>query len=377
MSAADDLAGQIAAFDARDDAIGLVEFLQTGGQDPEQMQIAIYQLLVAKRYQSAYIVASFSIAQGARSLLSSLALAIGGFLHRNPAHAATGIELVAAQATALESSQPQVYRHLHQDILHPALLFLMSTALPAADDQRVLEVLEILKAFSAHFRRVFDWDARVEFSLDNMRQKGLSQQALLIRLASPPARSPRDRRALVVMRELIFPNQSWSRALDVGPRIAQAMNSYGWQCDFHPLRCANLRAEAQEIVERCLQSKVDVLVFDEDIMMMALPERTDLTRGKKNLMSSNNAPATQTPYGPATGPVWNSGASPNLPERYCKCRCPFWTKTSTNQGQRCRRNPSTSAAFRASTGTGRSGYRHSAAPGYRSAQRSLTTSPTG
>ncbi|MEO5339395.1 MAG: glycosyltransferase [Magnetococcus sp. MYC-9] len=267
----------IERLDATDDTAAFIQFVQNGAHDPNDLVFAVYHLLTRLRFRSAYILASFLTERGIQNPFLSIALCIGALIIHNPAHETYGLEHLAAQADQLLAEQPAIHAHIHAEIMDPAMRHLLAIAIAHSDQTRILQLLEILKAFVPRFRGIFDWNAPVpEFSLADMQHRGRQQAPRLIRYPSPPAGRPQPRRVTVVLREFIFPDKSWSRPFDVGPRIVAAMNRYGWQTVFYPLKGNDLVAEALEIVALCRQQQTELLVLDDDILIKAMPLRSDL-----------------------------------------------------------------------------------------------------
>ncbi|MEO5350054.1 MAG: glycosyltransferase [Magnetococcus sp. YQC-3] len=268
----------IEQLDLTDNAEALIQLAQDETLNTDELIYAVYHLLGKTRLRSAYILASFLVVREIQNPFLSIALAAGGLEFRNPEHLAFALANLAPQADAMLTAQPAVYDHIQKTVVDPILTHLLAQALMQKDNAQILRILEMLKAYTPRFRAMFDWDAPVpEFSLAAMRRRGEEQKSHMLRYPQPPAGVPRQqRRVLVVLREYIFPNKSWSRPFDIGPRTLSAMNAYGWQTHFFPLKGEDMIAEANAIVELVRQEQFELLVLDDDIMLKVMPLRVDL-----------------------------------------------------------------------------------------------------
>ncbi|MBF0162733.1 MAG: glycosyltransferase family 1 protein [Magnetococcales bacterium] len=267
----------IERLDASDDVDAFMRFVQDSTHDADGLVFAVYHMLGKIRFRAAYLLATVLVERGLQNPFLSIALSLGGLIAQHPAHMAYGLEHLTRQAEVLLTEQPAVYEHVLTTVIDPAMRHLLATALANENRAQILQLLEVLKAFSPRFRTLFDWNAPIpEFSWEGARRQGQEQRAQLLHYPLPPPGKIQMRRVLVVLREFIFPDKSWSRPYDYGPRIVAAMNAYGWHTTFYPLKGVDLVAEAQEIVEACRQQDVELLVLDDDIMMKVTPLRSHL-----------------------------------------------------------------------------------------------------
>ena len=272
-----DLLDTINRLDAANEFSELSQFVRIESHNPNDLLYSVYQLLTKQRFHSAYIVALFCLEKGVQGSFLSIALCMGGLIFQKPVHVTSGLAALTYQTDVMMETQPDVYNHVYEKIIDPAMLYLVGSALAQPDSVDILKVLELLKSLTPLFRPLFDWDAPIpDVSLEDMRRRARERQSLLVQHPLPPAGTPSPRRVLVVLRALMFPNKTWSRPFDVGPRLASAMNIYGWQAEHFPLRDGGFVGMAGEIVETCQQREIELLVLDDDIMMGSMPLRASL-----------------------------------------------------------------------------------------------------
>jgi hypothetical protein len=129
-------------------------------------------------------------------------------------------------------------------------------------------VLEIYKAGSIEMRRIFDWsrDDRKPDTEEWLRQ-GRQRANLIPFSGPPPGASRRPLKALVAMRERMFPSRADSRLFDFGPLIASAMVEYGWQARYFPMSIINTVSDYTQIIARCQEEDIDILFLDDYVIL--------------------------------------------------------------------------------------------------------------
>lgn len=260
----EDYFGTIIKFDDAGDYIGLMNCVAGDRQDINIAIHAVYRLVNDNRVKAAYIIAKMFHNANIHHPILQFSLAVGGIVFNDLGDVANGNAILSAIMAQLPVDKQEV---LYNEVMAKSLFRLTEGALVAGDDAKLMRILEILKAGSPLFQRLFDL-SRVEPPYDAalMRQRG-RERAKLIEFALPPAGAPRvQRRAIVAVRNLFFPQMPNSRAFDVGPRFAKAMTSYGWNATYHPMHWADLAAEFQAVVDACVQEQADVLIFDDHVI---------------------------------------------------------------------------------------------------------------
>jgi len=258
------LAQALLLLDTEDRIDEMVRYVQEGGHQPGDMVQAIHQLLVSKALRPAYLMGMLLANAGYGNPIISVAVAAGGLLFGNAEEEARGLTALRFQTDALTEAQRA---ELYSAVLEPAAKFLLEGTLRVSDHQRMLRILEILKAGAPRFRTIFDSEAPIPaLTLDELRRQGRARSRLISH-ASPPASAPRSpRRAVVAFRELFFPNHPGSRPLDLGPRLVAAMEGYGWRPRFYGMPCRNLIEEYRSIAELCVAHEAELLVLDDNLM---------------------------------------------------------------------------------------------------------------
>lgn len=277
METTSSLLDTIDRLDALEDPAPFLQFTQDGSHDPNELVFAVYHLLTKSRFRSAFLLSAFLAEKGIHNPFISIALAVGGLLFQHAPHQTYGTTRLASQAPDLLATQPALHAHIGKHIFDPAIMHLLAVSLANSNNPQVMQVLEVVKAFSPRFRSMFDWDAPIpEFSLEDVRRRGQASQSQLIQYPKPPAGQPPPRRVLVVFRKCVFPSKPWSRLSNEGPRITAALNAYGWQADYYPLEGKDLVEEGMGIVEVCRQKQIELLFLDDDIMMKVMELRAVL-----------------------------------------------------------------------------------------------------
>ncbi|MFZ1989288.1 MAG: glycosyltransferase [Alphaproteobacteria bacterium] len=54
---------------------------------------------------------------------------------------------------------------------------------------------------------------------------------------------------------------------DIGPRFKRAIEDYGWEADYHPLRWPYAPNDYDGLIEACRESRPDVLLWDDDYIL--------------------------------------------------------------------------------------------------------------
>ena len=263
--------------DSTERAEDIVEFIQQSRPDEATMLYAINVLLASARFRAPYILAMIVAKAGTQHPMVALALATGGMIFGNTDEEARGLGSLRHLVDHLSAEQRTI---LYEKVMSPMLTGLLELYMRKSN-AHVLQILEILKAGVPPFRSIFDLDTPPPvLSLDALRRQGRERAAgKLIHYPSPPPGAPRvPRRAVVAIRDLVYPGQSWSRPFDVGPRWAAGMEAYGWPTTFIGLACQNLIEDYRAIAEVCRRENAEVLVLDDHLIeaAYALPARSDM-----------------------------------------------------------------------------------------------------
>src|SRR5262249_10636429 len=155
-----------------------------------------------------------------------LAQALGGLMFNSADDLRSGTEKFRILAGAMPAAQQDTF---YTNVIYPVSLAIVNRVFAQRSPDALLGLLEILKGATPLLARIFDFPPDAHpYGLEGARRQG-RERARLLRIEGPPAGSPRvPRRAIVAMREMVFPTDPKSRTFDGGPRIAAAMNAYGW-----------------------------------------------------------------------------------------------------------------------------------------------------
>ena len=286
-SANNDFYSSVTQFDKLNDFQGLAAYVSSQTRDVNVVAFSVYRLLSESRLQSSYIIAKIFINSGLNHAILQFAQAIGGLALGKPDDEAQG---VAALSIMMDHISAEQYETFYNQIMATPIFRQSEAAMVANDHDKLLRILEILKAGLPLFRKIFDFSAEVPtLDLEDIRRRG-REQSKLIKFSSPPAGTPRvERRAVVAIRELVFPLNPNSRTLDIGPRIQTAMNRYGWKTSLSLRQWGgNLEEDYKQIVEVCQRENADVLVFDDHLIEMAIshhPRATMIERLRQTMPS--------------------------------------------------------------------------------------------
>lgn len=310
----------ISHLDKNNDFAGLLMFVQEKQRDPNELFFAILQLLPKKRLHSAYILAMLLGNVGFRHVVVSFARSAGGLHYGNPLEEAQGLEDLWTQAEALPADQQT---HIYNQIIIPVMAFLLDapirdsvirqllrnglekvqtqaetlstgragtyeqTVMPMIthmlkvplknpETERILRILEILKAAVPRFRTIFDWNARIPgLSSEEIGRQGRAQARIVLYPSPPPGAPRQKRRAVVAMRHTFFLS-SKSRLVEIGPRMVAAMHTYGWQATYYGMNQDNSREECQAIVETCRQQNAEILILDDELLIGIKQARAEM-----------------------------------------------------------------------------------------------------
>jgi hypothetical protein len=262
----DALLGTISALDAKGDYQGIHAQLQNTLGEVNELIFATGQLLIGGRYQAAYLVSKRLFYAGVRHPIAALAQAIGGVLFDEPGEEVLGRTHLSSLVDGFNPAQQVTF---FKKVVEPVTYKLTDWHYANSKVEILLRLLEVLKAATPVLREVFDTNADVPpFDLAQ-HIRASRERARLIEFKSRPQGVPRDpRKGLVAMRERIFPRDPGSRPLDIGPRIAAAMNAYGWSTAFHGLKCVADVDDYGALTIACLRLKPDVLVIDDHLIQV-------------------------------------------------------------------------------------------------------------
>ncbi len=250
--------------DAAGDYQEVLAFVAKSGRSPQDLLFCVYRLFVASRFQSAYLISRLLAGAGARHPAVFLALGLGGLMFGNAADQEQGTQGLKAVAEAMSADLQDSF---YTNVIYPVSLAIVNRVFAQRSPDALLGLLEILKAATPLLGRIFDFSAAAQpYDLDAARQRG-RERARLLEMASPPPGSPRvPRRAIVAMREMVFPTDPNSRTFDGGPRIAAAMSAYGWNATHYKMKWAPLNFDYLGIVETCEREQADLLVLDDHVI---------------------------------------------------------------------------------------------------------------
>src|SRR5262249_49820429 len=187
----------------------------------------------------------------------------GGLLYGNANDEAAGVAALRVMVDQLTADQREVF---YREVIYPPSLGLVNSA-AAAGDEPLFRFLELIKAGAPILRDIFDFSAAVpDIDIYAIRGRGRLRSKLLNFRSPPPGQQRTARRAVVAMRTFVFPADPASRTFDGGPRIAAAMNAYGWRATHFKMNWRSLAAEYEELTEYCRQEQPEVLVLDDHLI---------------------------------------------------------------------------------------------------------------
>jgi hypothetical protein len=260
----DDFEETIFRLDAAGQFQEVVDYAVKIGQRDEQIIFIIYRLFIAARFQSAYLLSKTLSAENFQHPLVFLSVGVGGLLFGNTSDEAAGL---AGLRSAIDGMNAEQRESFYINIIYPASLPLMSSVVSTAGVGFTLRFLELMKAGVPLLRDIFDFSSETPvIDVAALRQRG-RQRSRLLEFQSPPAGVPRTpRRAIVAMRNLVFPGDPKSRSFDGGPRICAAMNTYGWQATHFKMEWRPIEEDYKNIAAFCSQEKAEILILDDQVI---------------------------------------------------------------------------------------------------------------
>ena len=254
----------IIQIDNSKDYNNLFKFIVENIQYVNNIVYATYRLLNEKRTQAAYIIATILSKLNVHHPVLQFSLAVGGITFGNIEDETNGIALLGPMTAALTDEQQALF---YAQIVSDPIFRLTESALIAGDDDRLMRILEILRAGSPRLRQIFDLSRQeAPLDLEVLRKRG-RERAKLIEFVSPPTGRPRlARRVILAARDRVFPQNPNSRPHEIGPRLTWAMNAYGWNTTFVPMKWINFVEECQAVIETCREEQADLLVFDDQVI---------------------------------------------------------------------------------------------------------------
>jgi hypothetical protein len=258
MSDVSETAGELGiSYDER----SLAEGVLSNSQDELQITQRLCELLLRSQYGAAYLIANQQVAGGVSHPGTFLAQAIGALLYGSAAAAAEGRAALYKITDALSEQQQASFYSL---LVQPVVPNLLGKMFYGGDSVGTLQLLDIVTAASPCLRPVFDLSASIEpVNLSAMRVRGAERARLINMLPAPPPH--RRRRAVVAIRDLIFPQNPASRPHEAGPHIHAGLVSYGWNSVFCGLACRDAVEDYRLIAARCQDEQADLLLLDEQI----------------------------------------------------------------------------------------------------------------
>jgi len=265
----------------------IVGYIQSHPPSVYEVVPIIQHLLQEGRFRVSYIIAMMLENAMIHSPAASISLCAGGMLYNNPVEEAAGLAALRAQIDILT---PQQHDSIYTSTLASVLPRLLETALQGTQrDEITLRVLEMLKAGSPRFRTIFDFTAAApRLDMDGIRRVGRERSRLLAYPCPPPGAARPARRAVVAVRGLIFPDRSWSRPLDIGPRLTASLNAYGWQAAFLATRWGDPNSDYRAIIDACQRQNAEVLILDDHVVanQAFLPARAAMIVNLRQAMPS-------------------------------------------------------------------------------------------
>ncbi len=259
MSDVSETAGELGI---SDDERFLAENVLSKSQDELQTTHGLCELLLRSHYGAAYLIAKQQVASGVAHPGAFFAQAVGGLLYCDTAAAVQGRAALYKISDALSAQQQASFYSL---LVKPVVPNLLGKMFYGGNSVGTLQLLEVVTAASPCLRPVFDLSASVEpVNLSKMRVRGAERARLINMLPAPPSHPPR--RAVVAIRDLIFPQNPGSRPHEIGPHIHAGLVAYGWNSVFCALACRNAAEDYRLIAARCVEEQADLLVLDEQII---------------------------------------------------------------------------------------------------------------
>lgn len=281
----DELTARLIAFDDAGDYLGMAQFIPTALSSIIDLVHPAYQLMNMHRYHAAYILYKIAEVNNFGHPILACAGAVGAQLQGNKRDLEAAL-LVLRKTVTMEVSAAS--GNLLYALMSKVILNILSTQFPLSDVDKVLSVLEILTAAVPQFGQWFDLNAPVPvFDPEAARQRGQAKSHLLLQYPSPEPALERPRRRVVVgIREKIYPDQDWSRALDLGPRMVESFKHYGWDAYFCPLHWKNTAEDYGRILQMCVEVKADIVILDDTMVAAApsVPLREGMIRSLRQIL---------------------------------------------------------------------------------------------
>lgn len=234
----------------------IINHLLRQSTNPAVLLSGLAHLLKHQRFVGAHYVGGALARVGVEDPLAYLGRAIGEMLADDSKAEAASLTSLARLFDGLPAERQTAFQ---TDVLVPTLTPVIFSAYAANDQAKLLRVLEIMKAGTPEFRRIFDRSPGAAVRIAEKRDR-----KPLIDYRNPPEGAARvGRRTVVAMRERIFPQNPSSRLLDIGPRFVEAASRYGWPGTFCPLTFRDLPLDCQKILDCCRQVGAEVLIIDD------------------------------------------------------------------------------------------------------------------
>jgi virginiamycin A acetyltransferase len=260
------LVEEIVRLDSIGDHKGVFDYIRQDNRDPNDLVFTIYQLLLRSSFRGAYLVAKSIKAVGDVNPIVAFALALGGVLFGDASDEAIGRATLQGLVDALPGDKQST---IYSEVISKAIPSLAYHFFVNNDFGTLARVLEVLKAGVPRLRPIFDLSASAApVDLSEMRRRG-RERARLVNFPVPPAGMPTQaRRVVVAIREYFLLIHTGSRPCDMGPRIAGAMNNYGWSAHYYGMHFANPAQDYRDIVETCRQMNAEVLILDDNVIQI-------------------------------------------------------------------------------------------------------------
>ena len=254
--------------DATNDLSGLIHFVSSGSVNQAKVAHAAALLLSKMRVRSAFVLAKLLNQNGYHDPILSITLSLGGILYGMPEEEAHGLARLHAQTDTLSLNQQTI---LYKRVVIPVLLFGLLgrhiQGLTHYSSNQIIQILEIVKAASPLFRKLFDWHAPVPTLSSETVRRPEEQPARLLSYRLPPSDAPKQpKRVVVAMTE----THDLGRANDIGPRITTASNLYGWQTTWYGMKNTSIAEECHATLEICHQYDAEILFLELDRMIYTL-----------------------------------------------------------------------------------------------------------
>lgn len=253
----------ILRFDEAGDYQAILDYLAQAERDTDELVYIVYQLIARSRIQSAYLLARAVAGAGVMNPLVTLMLAVGSLLIGDVAEEGRQTAVLGSLVDRLTADQQTMF---YREIVRPVLLYAVERAIACDDESMLVRCLEIMKSATPLLRPTFDFSAKVPAIDHEVLVRQGRQRARLITYADPPAGIRVERRVVIAVRRLFFPNKVDSRLCDIGPRLLKSMRDYGWRATFYGMECADLSKDYRSIADLCEREQADVLLLDDHMI---------------------------------------------------------------------------------------------------------------